>query len=302
MKKKDYIYTNKDDCKLHIVSLSPNVPERVLFIPPLVGARGVLEIRTFRYFLRKGCLLTSFDYCGHYNEIKNKFTLKGTFKDTEIALTNAIEYSHETGLPLHVAGTCYGLIPLLYALNKLGWPRQVRSLLSVSGLLDISALLNFDGYKLYLTKQGLLFENKVDFVNYMLSNKKDFVANKQKYLYALKEYLSRVFPELSNIITPENFGVLKYSRTELHKTFYEFITLEVPEIAIPAGFPCLFVFGIHDKVFDLNTQSENNLYLSKTKKAAPHAKILHIKIDHFGRGEEHYIIHEEGLKFLIEND
>ena len=105
-------------------------------------------------------MLTSFDYCGHYSEIKKQFTLKGTFKDTEVALTHAIEYSHEIGLPLHVAGTCYGLIPLLYALNKLGWPRQVRTLLGVSGLLNINALLNFDGYKLYLAKRELLFENK----------------------------------------------------------------------------------------------------------------------------------------------
>ena len=74
MKKQDYIHTTESGYQIHMVSLVPNKPKRILLIPPLVGATGILAIRTFRYFLREGCTLMSFDYCGHYNKINNKFT------------------------------------------------------------------------------------------------------------------------------------------------------------------------------------------------------------------------------------
>lgn len=136
----------------------------------------------------------------------------------------------------------------------------------------------------------------------MLSNKKDFISDKQKYLDALTDYFLEVFPELSDVISSKGFGVLEYSKAELHKTFYEFMTLDLPEMLIPKEFPCLFFCGINDTVFGLQSEYKKVEYSKQIRDIAPHAKILNIKIDHFGRGEEHHIIQDKGLKFLIEND
>lgn len=302
MQKKDYTYTHRNEYKIHIVSLTPRVSRRILLIPPLVGARGILGIRTFRYFLRSGCILMSFDYCGHYDGLNTKFTLGNTFRDTEVALHHAIEYSKEMKLPLHVVGSCYGLIPLLYALNNLEWPPEVKSLFSVSGLLRIDDLLKFDGYKPHLAKRGIQFENKSDFIHFMSSHKTDFINTRKKYIDALTDYFLEAFQELQDVISSERFGVLRYSNADFHKTFYEFMTLELPEIRIPEHFPCLFFLGDRDTVFGFQTESRVEDFLGTVGRIAPHAKILNIRIDHFGRGEDHYVIGREGVKFLIKND
>jgi hypothetical protein len=302
MEKQDYIYTDKSGYKVHIVSLVPDNPKRLVLIPPLVGATGVLAIKTFRYFFREGCILMSFDYCGHYSEVGNKFSLKGTFIDTKVALIHASEYAKKLGIPFHVAGACYGLIPLIYVLNELSWPKEVKSMFSVSGLLNIDEILDFDDYNLYLKKRGLIFKDKADFVNFMTTNKSTFINDKQKYVGALTEYLLKIFSELSDIISDESFGVLQYSKVEFYDSFYEFITIDLPEIIIPEYLPCLFFLGAHDIILNLETKENKIIYLKKINKLAPHAKLCNIRIDHFGRGEDHYVIGEEGMKFLIEND
>jgi len=302
MEKQDYIYTDKNGYKIRIVSLVPNNPKRLLLIPPLVGATGILAIKTFRYFFRENCLLLSFDYCGHYSGIDNKFTLNGTFIDTGVALAHASEYARKIEVPIHVVGTCYGLIPLLYVLNELGWPREVRSMFSVSGLLNIYEILSFDDYNLYLKKRGLLFKDKTDFVNFMSTNRSVFIKNRQKYIDALTEYLLKIFTELSDIISYESFGVLEYSKVEFYKSFYEFMTIDLPEILIPKHLPCLFFLGAHDRILNFQAEENKDEHLKKINKIAPHAKFCNIRIDHFGRGEDHYVIGEEGMKFLIENE
>src|SRR5208283_6014618 len=135
MIKQDFIYTDQEGYQIRIVSLSPDKPKRLLLIPSLVGANGLWAIKTFRYFLREDCLIVSFDYCGHCKEVGNMFTLNGTFRDTKAALAYAFEYSRNNGVPVHVVGTCYGLIPLIYSLDSLGWPQEIRSMFSVNGLL-----------------------------------------------------------------------------------------------------------------------------------------------------------------------
>ena len=302
MEKQDYIYTDKNGYKIHVVALVPNKPKRVLLIPPLVGATGVLAIKTFRYFFREGSTLMSFDYCGHYNGINNKFTIKGTFDDTDVSLYHACEYARKARVPIHVVGACYGLIPLVYSLNKMKWPQEVKSMFSVSGLLNIDDILNFDRYKFYLKKKGLVFRNKVDFIDFMSKRKEDFINDKQKYVEALTECLLKLFAELSGIISSKSFGVLEYSQVEFYKSFYEFMTVKVPEIIIPKQFPCLFFLGIRDKILDLETEKKETEYLKKINTLAPHAKLCNIRIDHFGRGEDHYVIGEEGMRFLINNE
>ncbi|MDD5610074.1 MAG: hypothetical protein PHH69_00830 [Candidatus Omnitrophica bacterium] len=302
MQKEDYIYTDKTGYKVHIVSLVPDAPKRLLLIPPLVGATGTLAIKTFRYFFREGCILMSFDYCGHYKEIDNKFTLRGTFSDTKIVLAHAFEYAKKINIPFHVVGACYGLIPLIYVLNELSWPIEIKSMFSVSGLLNIDEILNFNDYKIYLEKKNLFFKNKEDFINFIFTNKKDFIIDKQKYMDALTEYLLKVFAELADTISYKSFGVLEYAKTQFYETFYEFTTINLPEIKIPRQLPCLFFLGKQDTILNLQLKESNAEYLRKINRIAPHAKLCNIKIDHFGRGEDHYIIGKEGMKFLIAND
>lgn len=302
MNKQDYIYTDKSGYKVHIVVLVPNEPKRLLLIPSLVGANGIWAIRTFRYFFREGCILMSFDYCGHYSETDNKFTLNGTFTDTKAAITHASEYARKIRVPLHVVGACYGLIPLIYVLNELGWPQEVKSMLSVSGLLNMNEIMNFDDYKFYLKKKGLSFRNKVDFVNFMSTDKINFIDNRQKYVEALTEYLLNIFTELSDIISYESFGILKYSSVDFYKSFYEFMTIELPAIVIPEHFPCLFFLGAQDMVLNLQTKENRVRHFKKINDISPHAKFCNIKIDHFGTGEDHYVIGEEGMKFLIDSE
>ena len=301
--KLDYIYPDKSGYKIRIVSLVPNKPKRLFLVPPLVGASGILAIKTFRYFFREGCALMSFDYCGHCAEIDNKFSIEGTFTDTEIALTHASECARSMGIPLHVAVVCYGAIPLVHVLNKLKWPQEVKSMLSVSGLLGINEILSFDEYKFHLRKRGLFLENKAEFINLLSTDERSFVSNKQNYIEALTDYLLELFIELSNIISYKRFGILEYSRAEFYKTFYEFMTTNLPEkIVIPAHFPCLFFVGVQDQILNLQIEESRVEYLRKIKEIAPHAQLHNLKIDHFGRGKDHYLIGEEGMKFLRSND
>ena len=302
MKKQDYIHTGKNGYKIRVVSLVPSEPKRLLLIPPLVGAGGALAIKTFRYFFREGCVLMSFDYCGHCDKINNKFTIKGTFTDTEVGLRHALEQSKNIKIPMHTVGTCYGLIPLICVLDGLKWPREIKSMFSVSGLLSMDEVLSFDKYKVYLEKVGLKFKNKEAFIEYMSKNKEKFIKNKQKYIKTMTECLSNVFEELKDIISLTNFGALNYSNAKFYESFYEFMTLKIPEIVIPKYFPCLFFSGIHDAIFNLDTDKNKTKYLDKMKKMSPHAQFRRIKIDHFGRGEDHYVIGREGMEFLVKSE
>ena len=302
MKKEDSIYTHDDGHKIRIVSLVPKKPERVLLIPPLVGATGAWAISTFRYFSRENSILMSFDYCGHYHGIDNKFTIGGTFKDTEAALSYATEYSRNMGLPLHAIGTCYGLIPLIYVLSNLGWPEAIKSMFSVNGLFNMNELLNFDDYKFYLKKRGFSFESKIDFIEFMSKNKDEVIKDRKIYVAAFAEYLAEIFPELANIISDKSFGTLDYSRVEFYKSFYEFVASDLPEIKITKKLPCLFFFGENDKTLNLQERETKGRYVSQIKEMASHAQLCDIRINHFGRGDDHYVIGEKGMCFFKENE
>lgn len=302
MQKQDYIHTGKNGYKIHIVSLVPNEPKRLLLIPPLVGATGILAIKTFRYFFRENCILMSFDYCGHSSQVDTQFTIKGTFADTRVALSHAMDYAKKLEIPVHVVGACYGLIPLICVLQEMGWPQDVKSLFSVGGLFSMHELINFDGYSPYLQKRGLTFQNKDEFVNFMDKEKNAFIKDKQKYIEALTEYLLKIFTELKDIISYESFGVMQYSKADFYKAFYEFITVDLPDISIPKHFPCLFFTGSDDTVLKLKTSKGKGEYNRRITAMAPHAKFCNIRIDHFGWGEDHYIIGQEGVKFLINNE
>ena len=244
----------------------------------------------------------SFDYCGHNKNVDNQFTLSGTFVDTKVALAHAIEYSQKIKVPLHVLSACYGLIPLIHVLNGLGWPKEIRSILSVNGLLGINELLSFDRYKPYLKKYGLHFKDKVDFIEFMAGNKKRVTGSKKLYLKALAEYLSVIFPELVEIISEDSFGMLNYSKAEFYKSFYEFIGMDLPDVEIPERLSCLFFFGENDMTLNFKSEEVRSRYISKIKGVAPHAQLCNIKIDHFGRGEDHYIIGEKGMDFIKKSE
>ncbi len=302
MEKQDYIHTSKSGHKINIVSLVPNEPKRILLIPPLVGATGTLAIRTFRYFFRENGYLMSFQYCGHSDQLHNQFTITGTFVDTKEAILHAIETGRKLEIPVHVVGACYGLIPLICVLHELKWPREVKSLFSVGGLFSMHELINFDGYSPYLKKRGITFKNKTEFIEYMKTEKSTFVKNKKIYTEALTEYLISIFDELKDVISYESFGVMQYSNVDFYKAFYEFITIDLPKVTIPSYFPCLFFTGVEDHVLKLETATGNSVYTKKITAMAPHAQFRNIKIDHFGRGEDHYVIGEDGMKFLLKNE
>lgn len=302
MDKLDYIYGDQSGHEIHVVALVPNEPKRLLLIPPLVGANGTYAIRTFRYFFRENSSLMSFDYCGHYNRTSNNFTLLGTFADTKVALFHGLEYARKMRIPMHVVGACYGLIPLICILNEMAWPREVRSMFSVAGLFSIQEILNFDGYNLHLKERGLIFKNRAEFVDFMTAQRNRFLEGERKYIEALTDYLLKIFTELSGAISYKSFGVLEYSRVEFYTTFYEFMTMEVPELVVPEYVPSLFFTGIHDTVLNLRAENGKGQYLKRIKQMAPHAEFCNLRIDHFGRGEDHYVIGQEAMRFLIKTE
>jgi hypothetical protein len=302
MGKNDFIYSDKDNYKIHVVSLVPDKPNRLLLIPPLVGATGSWAVRIFRYFYREGCALMSFYFCGHTEVIKNKFTFQGTYRDTRAALDAAFAFSTEKGIPIHLVGACYGLIPLMHIMDELRWPRQVKSLFSVGGLLSINDILNFEDYNQFLKKRGIIFESKAEFISYMSTDKREFGKSKEKYVDALTEYLLFIFAELSEIISKESFGALQYSKAEFYDTFLEFLSSEERRIKIPSRFPCLFFSGEKDTILGFGEGGQRNDYSTKLCQIAPHAKLRKIRIDHFGRGEDHYVIGQEGMKFLVDSE
>jgi hypothetical protein len=300
MQKQDFVYTDKSGYKIHLVCLAPDKPQRLILIPPLVGATGSLAIRDFRYLLREGCALMSFDYCGHYKGIDNKFTINKTFIDTKLAMNYAYEYSKKFGLPLHVVGICYGAVPLAYIMNELGWPEYVKSMFTVSAL--VNGILNFEEYNCYLMKRGISFDNVDRFLEFLSSNENSSVSIEHVYISSLTEYLGDMFSELSDIISDTGFGVLEYSRVEVFEAFHEFITIELPDIVIPEHFPCLFFSGVQDQIFNLRSDRSRAKYYEKIRKIAPNARVRNLRIDHFGRGEDRYVIGREAMKFLREHE
>lgn len=302
MKKEDYIFTDKTGYKIHVVALIPNKPKRLVFIPPLVGATGAWAITTFRYFFREGCILMSFDYCGHYRGTDNEFSIGGTFKDTEVALLHALESAFKEKMPIHVVGTCYALIPLLHVLQRLKWDSGVKSMFSVNGLLNMDELLKFEEYNVYLQKRGMIFKDKTEFIEYISKNKKEVFDNKKLYVEAITEYFLEVFPELADIISERCFGVLDYANVKLYESLHEFIAFDLPKVYVPKHFPCLFFFGAQDTTLSLENKERQEEYLNSIRETAKHAQICNIKIDHFGKGEDHYAIGERGMQFLIESE
>lgn len=286
------IDVNSSNKKLHIQTCAQEETiERLILIPPLVGASAIQQILYCKHFLKPGHAnkLMSYDYSGHNRSpLGTMFSLSVSIEETREAILYAISESQKEGLPLHIMGTCYSTIPILISLQQLEWPEAVSSLTIYNGLTRMDKILTPENFLPFLAQENLNFKNAAELLSFLRNQADNTAQNSHEgIISAMIKFLTYKFPELTGVISSESFGELCYSRSEIIKTLIEFIEFGKLDIHVPETLACYFVFGKEDRILNLDNTEGENFNINEIMQLAPGAIIRGFKVDHYGKGEGH---------------
>jgi len=278
---------------------SRDVPRRLVYIVPLVGAGASQQILRFKSMTKRGAALLSFDYRGH-GMSSGAFSMRKSLEDSLTVYHWAQNYASVHGLPLHALATCYGSLVMLSWFQDGDGAQAAKTLGSVSSLLDLHSIIRVDEFIPYYEKNGgPAFSRAGQLIEEMKRGTVDIHG--KVFRLALRDYLKSLFPELR--VTPDAFEDLEYSRADIQDTIIQFSTMTPLEGAVvPAKIPGLFFFGLHDTLMKLDSPEGRKNHESRIKKLAPHAEIRAAAIDHFGRGPDHDSIIQQLCDFHEEHE
>ncbi len=195
----------------------PMVPQRVVLIPPLVGAGAGQPLLTFRNFSRRGAIAISFEYRGHPSST-GTFELDKTIDDTRGALIWAADFARDRGLPLHGFATCYGTIPLLAQFKDGGYGPLLRSVNTISGLYRLNQILRVEDFAPVVSRH---LGREISAEEMLAGIAEDTLdCRGTAFQQALSEYLGGLMPELR--VGHDFFEELKYDRVNLRQTLLQF--------------------------------------------------------------------------------
>jgi len=278
---------------------SRDVPRRLVYIVPLVGAGASQQILRFKSMTKRGAALLSFDYRGH-GLSSGAFSMRKSLEDSLTVYHWAQNYASDNGLPLHALATCYGSLVMLSWFQGGNSVLAAKTLGSVSSLLDLHSIIRVDDFFPYYEKNGgPLFSGGAQFIEEMQRGTID--VHGKAFRFALRDYLISLFPELR--VTPDAFEDLEYSRADIQDTLIQFSTMTPLEGAVvPGKIPSLFFFGLHDTLMKLDSTEGRQNHESRIRTLAPHAEIRAAAIDHFGRGQDHDSIIQQLCDFHEEHE
>lgn len=267
----------------------PLTVERIVVIPPLVGASASQSLITFRNLVRRGSALMSFEYRGH-GASTGLFNLDCTITDTRNVLKWASDYANAQGLPLHGFTTCYGVIALAAQFTKGACPVGMQSFSAVSGLFRLNQILKFSDFvQVFSRYLGRPLDTQA-FLQGIERN--EFQWNGTAFRSALQEYLANLFPGLD--IGHDHFEELKHERVDIPSTLLQLSRATyLDRVSIPTEVPCNFFYGRNDDVLSLVTETGRCEYRNHVLSMIPHAQLHECEIDHVGRGPDHDVVIEQ---------
>lgn len=271
---------------LHAKLMVPKPPvesQRVVFIPPLVGAGAGQPLLTFRNFSRRGAIMISYEYRGHPLST-GMFELDKTVLDTHYALLWAADYAQKRGLPLHGFATCYGTIPLLSQFREGGCGPLLRSVNTISGLYELNQILRIEDFAPIVSRH---FGREID-ATAMLAGIADGTLDcvGLPFKQAFQEYLSGLMPDLR--VRLDSFEELEYSRVNLRQTLMQFSRANYLDgVNVPPWVPCTACVGRQDALLSAETPEGRAGYKKRVESVVPHAFFYEFDMDHYGRGPGH---------------
>ena len=228
-------------------------PQGLVFIPPLIGGDLCQQISDFRWLIKQHYDLVSFNYSGH-GKSTNLFSIGASLRDTQHMLSYTGSAATREAVPLFGIASCYGAIPLLYAVHRL---KQ-----SLAGIVLINAVPGFF--------PEILLTSFLSHYRQVFAGQNAFTT----FPAALKQYADRLFPGIAK--GKDHFGTLKRHRTALAKIIFEFLTLEPLKGIRVENIPVLCLHAQKDSILNIYHNYRQNI-----RAVCPQARFHCLKADHF---------------------
>lgn len=233
-------------------------PCGLIFLPPLIGGNVSHGIGMFRWLIRKGYDLISFNYSGHGNS-SGRFSLGATLRDTVHMLTHAQQLASTRRLPLFGIAPCYSAIPLLYSAYRLKEPLQ--------GIVLINAVLRLNPAAVarsFWTHYRQMFPTQIGI---------------KKGLTAVAHYTDFLFPGIRK--GRDCFGVLERKRVRLFATLADFLTLDPLQWVTLHKTNVLCLYARQDRILKVYDEGAGTDYKNDVSRICPRTLFRSLEGDHF---------------------
>ncbi len=230
-------------------------PRGIIFAPPLIGGKLSQQVQSFRWLVRKGFDLISFNFSGHGNS-SGRFSLSTSLWDTEAMLGLGSAAAEKEGLPLISIASCYSAIPLLNAAHALGEPLGRIILINAIPRLCPSQVLD-------------------SFMKYY----RGYPAAPHRVGRIIESYLELLFPAIAK--DRNRFGVLERERTRVLATLLDFFTRDPLRGISLTETPVLSVYSREDAILRIFNRGSCRDYRSDILRLCPRARFHSLDGDHF---------------------
>lgn len=229
----------------------------LVFIPPLIGGNHSQPAAEFRFLVRRGCGLFSFNYAGHGNS-SGKFSLGRSIEDTGRMLSLAASVAGREGLALAGIGMCYSAIPLLHAIRT--QPARIGRLVLISAVPALDA--------------EMIVRTFCDYVRNAPAN-----WNPRPRLSTLPQRFGEfMLPGVYK--SRSRFGVLTRKRAQLLKIFCDLILDRRFKALEPVDMPALCLYGSNDRILQMFESGFEDSYESRIRQICRQVRFRRLCGDH----------------------
>ncbi len=233
-------------------------PRGLVFIPPLIGGSPAQQLSAFRWLVKDGLDLFSFNYSGHGGST-GRFSLGSAVEDTRRMLVFAASRSGKAGLPLYGIAACYATIPMLYGALESSEPFKKIALIN-----PLTALY-----------QGVLIRSFYDCCKTGFDLRSPVASVKK----SSDRFLESLFPGITRSI--QGFGSLTRRRTRVLKVLTEWLCADASLNFSLQHTPALCVYGRQDPILNLGGGDLIRTRLNCLREVCPQVTFHAINSDHF---------------------
>lgn len=231
-------------------------PQGLIFIPPLIGGHLSQQFRTFRWLIRRGYDLLSFNFSGHGTS-SNRFSITQSLHDTGHMLRYTVSAARRERLPLFGIASCYGAIPLLHAAHRMDpVVRRIILVNPIPGIRPGAVLASFISHYL------------------KISSRQGGFARLES---GLRHYADSLFPNVTK--GRDHFGTLPRHRADLSATLREFLTLNPLADVCLKDTPVLCLHVRNDAILDIYDARQD--YRDSIRKLCPQTRFQRLEGNHF---------------------
>jgi len=231
-------------------------PKGLIFTPPLIGGDLSQQANHCRWLIRQGFDLISFNFSGH-GKSSDGFSIRASLRDTEQMLQHTATLTDQEQLPLFGIASCYGAIPLLYAVHRRNPPLAGIALVNAVSRISPAAILgSFASYYLNAVR-----------------GRNGFTG----FRTAVRQYADRLFPNITK--GKDHFGTLRRRRANVVKTILECFMLDPLDGVCLHATPVLCIHVRQDSV--LGNYGTVESYQNNLRRICPQAHFRCLAGDHY---------------------